>query len=361
MKTNEADTPWDPKPEDQKVDGKLFREGVDELERGVLRFLELTPDIPMSNVKIATNMAFPLASEPSERALTKDDFLSKNSSTLLEKLGVPKKYLVLPQKFMTNLEAEETFKQIICRYLGAHTTVQWKIPMDQGVKALNLAVKGTEGAYQAQSSDPTLLEEEHVEDMRKAAAKDARMKEIRSAVLVPKFGKTFQLKNPNIPLKDLKHDKERFLIKLSSKSYPLFGSNVIKAVLKTADEATSHQGAEDILDFLNKEKFVFYAEDGTSLDQKTMVDEHVQGCTDCSDVHEIKENLPAPSGRLLQIPKEMELRVLLFADRRHQGFAKAYKRVKAWADFPDFKVKVKYFAKLKKVEVLINKICFPDP
>ena len=75
MKTNEADTPWDPKPEDQKVDGKLFIEGVDELERGVLRFLELTPDIPMSNVKIATNMAFPLASEPSERALTKDDFL----------------------------------------------------------------------------------------------------------------------------------------------------------------------------------------------------------------------------------------------------------------------------------------------
>ena len=56
MKTNEADTPWDPKPEDQKVDGRLFKEGVDQLERDVLRFLELTPDILMSNVKIATNM-----------------------------------------------------------------------------------------------------------------------------------------------------------------------------------------------------------------------------------------------------------------------------------------------------------------
>ena len=56
VKTNEADTPWDPKPEDQKVDGRLFKEGVDQLERDVLRFLELTPDILMSNVKIATNM-----------------------------------------------------------------------------------------------------------------------------------------------------------------------------------------------------------------------------------------------------------------------------------------------------------------
>ena len=72
MKTNEADTPWDPKPDDQKVDGKLFKDGVDQLERDVLRFLELTPDIPMSRVRIATSMAFPMASEPSERALTKE-------------------------------------------------------------------------------------------------------------------------------------------------------------------------------------------------------------------------------------------------------------------------------------------------
>ena len=44
VKTKEANIPWDPKPEDQKVDGKLFKDGVDQLERDVLRFLELTPD-----------------------------------------------------------------------------------------------------------------------------------------------------------------------------------------------------------------------------------------------------------------------------------------------------------------------------
>ena len=93
MKTNEADTPWDPKPDDHKVSGKLLKEGVDQLERDVLRFLELTPDIPMSSVRIATIMAFPMASKPSETALTKEDFFPENAQQLLGKLGVPEEYL----------------------------------------------------------------------------------------------------------------------------------------------------------------------------------------------------------------------------------------------------------------------------
>ena len=152
--------------------------------------------------------------------------------------------------------------------------------------------------------------------------------------------KKFQLQNLNIPLKDLKNDKERFLKQTSTKSYPLFGSSVIKAVLRAADEEVAHQGAQVIIDVLNKEKYVFFDENGIPLDQKTTVAEHVQGCTECSDVQKIREKLPGASGHLLQIPKEMEHEVMFFADRRHQGFAKAYKRVKTWADFPDFKRKV---------------------
>ena len=39
VKTNEHDSPWDPKPEDQKVDGssKLYKDGIDQLERDTLR------------------------------------------------------------------------------------------------------------------------------------------------------------------------------------------------------------------------------------------------------------------------------------------------------------------------------------
>ena len=41
VKTNEDDSPWDPKPGDHKVDGspKLYKDAVDQLERDTLRFL----------------------------------------------------------------------------------------------------------------------------------------------------------------------------------------------------------------------------------------------------------------------------------------------------------------------------------
>ena len=99
----------------------------------------------------------------------------------------------------------------------------WKVSMDQGTKALDLAVTGTECGYEAQSANPTVQEVEHVGDT-KAVGRDARMREIQKAVLVPKLGKKFQLKNFNIPLNDLKADREQFLKQVSSKSYPLFGS-----------------------------------------------------------------------------------------------------------------------------------------
>ena len=117
MKTNESETPWDPKPElDQKDDGKLYKTGLDQLDRDVLRFLELVPDIQMAKVKIATNVAFPLAPEPSDRALTKDDFLTDNANVLLQKLGVSEDCLQGSCEPPTP-EDEDTYKRIICRYL----------------------------------------------------------------------------------------------------------------------------------------------------------------------------------------------------------------------------------------------------
>ena len=68
---------------DQQVAGssKLYNEGVDQLDRDVLRFLELVPDVPMAKVTIATNVAFPLAQMTSDRALTKEDFVHTQCQT----------------------------------------------------------------------------------------------------------------------------------------------------------------------------------------------------------------------------------------------------------------------------------------
>ena len=345
MKTNEDNIPWDPKPEDQRVDGRNLKAGVDQLERDTLRFLELIPDVKMADVRIATNVAFPLAQESTDRALTSEDFKPENARGLLEKLGVPKQFLELPYRSTekSTTESKETFQKITCRYLGAHAKVQTKVSMVEGLESLELAVKGTEGGFKA---DSLLCEEQELENTRKAVVRDPRMKEIRRAVLDPRFGKTFQNQNPNIPLKDLKSDKERFLKQRSTKSFPLFGMSIIKAVIRAADIIAAHQGAEAITKVLAKEKYLFYDENGELLAVRSKVDEYVQDCSDCSKVQEIKNRVPELSaGRLLQIPKALEPEVLLFADRKHQGFAEAYTRIKSWADFPDFKRKVLHVTK----------------
>ena len=62
-----------------------------------------------------------------------------------------------------------------------------------------------------------------------------------------------------------------------------------------------------------------------------------------------KKRVPGPDeGHLLKIPKALEEAVLLFADRKHKGFAEAYSRVKSWADFPDFKRKVPHSTERRK-------------
>ena len=202
---------------------------------------------------------------------------------------------------------------------------------------MELAIKGTEGGFQAQDS---ISEEEEVKNMRKTVADDPRMKEIKRAVLIPKFGNKFQIQNPNIPLKDLKADNQRFLRQPSTKSYPLFGLPVVRAVIRAADNDVVHQGAEAILKLVEKEKYLFYEENGDPLNHNATVDKHIQGCSDCSEIEEIKSKVPSTDKSLLQIPKNFEDIVLIFADRRHRGLAEAYKRIKSWADFPNLKRKV---------------------
>ena len=78
---------------------------------------------------------------------------SDNARGLLVKLGVTNELLELPRASAMNStdESKESFKKIICRYLGAHANVQAKVSLAEGLEALDIAVKGTEGAFGAES------------------------------------------------------------------------------------------------------------------------------------------------------------------------------------------------------------------
>ena len=86
-------------------------------------------------------------------------------------------------------------------------------------------------------------------------------------------------------------DSKRFLIQISTKSYPLFGSDVIDAVLKAVDENVTHQGAKAILDKLAKDKYVFYNQAGDLLNLETTVKEYTHSCVDCSKVQAIRSKI----------------------------------------------------------------------
>ena len=345
---------------DQKVAGssKLYNEGVDQLDRDVLRFLELVPDVPMAKVTIATNVAFPLAQMTSDRALTKDDFVASNAKHLLEKLGVPEDCLQVPRETVPE-KIQNMYTRVVCRYLGAHAQVQARVPIEKGLDVLDLAVKGTDGGFTAEALN---LPSRPVEvNMKAVVASDDRMREIRSAVQTPKCWKVFARANPNIPLADLKQDKERFLKQKSTNSYPLYGAPVINALLDALDEKVSqHQGPDDIIDFLSKKKYLLFDENGISMDMKTVVAEHIRDCIDCSEVERLKkgilhcgnethvevhadfelQSVPSFIPTPVAIPEKVEAEVLEYADRRHQGFAEAYKRIKSWTVFSDMKRKV---------------------
>ena len=99
------------------MDPKNYKTGVDQLERDVLRFLELIPDVKMAGVRIATNVAFPLAFESNETAITAEDLLSENAPVLLEKLGIPNDLIQKNFQGNPSTEDEETFKRIVSRHI----------------------------------------------------------------------------------------------------------------------------------------------------------------------------------------------------------------------------------------------------
>ena len=68
--------------------------------------------------------------------------------------------------------------------------------MDDGVQALELAVKGTDSGFKAQATHQDLPKTVHVGNIRKAVAQDQHMIRIRKALLAKvqnaKSGKEFQ-------------------------------------------------------------------------------------------------------------------------------------------------------------------------
>ena len=85
---------------------------------------------------------------------------------------------------------------------------------------------------------------------------------------------------------------------------------------------------------------VFFSDIGEAISTMELVQLHSESCEACQEVKELISLCPETSKTLVEVPEEHIDRVLHYADKKHQGSAEAYKRIKSWCNFPDFKEKV---------------------
>ena len=341
MKTRESKVLWDPQEKEQNPDKQNVNVGKEQLKRDALRFLEILPELKMvGKVDIHLKLAFPLAlSSEKGEILTQTDFKEGNEEQLLEALGIP----ITKSGEQASVKAQNDYKKIACRYLGAHSQVQSKSASDTFIKGFNelqLAVKGTDSGLDASVKLEEVKATPVMEKIQRVILGDPLMQQIKSAKVNAKHAIVFQKNNPEIKLNDLKIGKNKRISDSELETFPVFGRSLAHKVIESMDDQLCHQGEKVILEKADSEKIVFFSETGEAISTSDLVQLHVEGCEACQEVQELISLCPETSQTLVEVPEEHINRVIHYADKKHQGFAEAYTRIKSWCDFPNFKEKV---------------------
>ena len=105
------------------------------------------------------------------------------------------------------MKAQNDYKRIACRYLGAHSQVESKSASDafqRGFNELELAVRGTDSGLEANVRLDEVKGTPVMGNIQKAILGDPLMQQIKTAKENSKFGNVFQRNNPGIKINDLK-------------------------------------------------------------------------------------------------------------------------------------------------------------
>ena len=305
--------------------------------------MEITQDVKMTNnINFKQKVAFPLAMKSQDKLiLIQEDFQKANQQTILQKLGITSQKLFVPTS------VREDFEKVVARYIGLHAQVPCKTEREaliHGMTGIESASKTMESVIKSQ------LENLSVDDscfanvnMKKTIASDKFMNKIQDALSDAQYRKKFEKDHPRIPLDSLKLEKANSKHLLTTKSgtgeHPIFGESVEKVIVDV-DQLVSHQGCEDVMKYLKEMNITCFDEEGEEKNLGKIVSDHVVNCDDCKFVKDLK--LHNENEGKWTIVKESDIeKVLIFADRAHQGFQNAHNRLKSWCEFPHLKEKVR--------------------
>ena len=144
MKTSEYQKPWDENLGDQHIEKDNLSRARKQLERDILRFSELLPDVNFSeHIHFKFFVAFPYVEKKEQMSdiLTGPDF--KNNEILNQKLELQKTVE------HSNLVGQ-LFKSVVGRYVGLHSVIPLKNKVEafkEEEKILEMSVAKVDHAF----------------------------------------------------------------------------------------------------------------------------------------------------------------------------------------------------------------------
>ena len=364
MKTSEYRKPWEENQEEQKINPKSSSRAKNQLHRDILRFAELLPDCSLAGrVHFRFFAAFPLAEEetPAERngcgILSRPDF--ESSEKLNQKL--------LLQETKGNC-AGTLFKASIGRYLGLHSVISLKT----NIEAFKEEEKSTEN--NVAKVEAAILHSPTKEEYKKFTAdfatafsplrvKLSEVKELQTifdAVENSKFrNDSFKKQFVNYPVDengelDIEETPKcsPFPFRRKSSKKPiLIGKKQIEIAIKHFDAKLEHQGLDKISEKLDNESVELFdlMEDENQKNRFERIKSSEvnpllnMDCQECNVKDTLRTNGDSHEG-FVRITETQDVAMALeYADYHHQGFQKAFSRLKKWCTFEDMEEKVNIF------------------
>ena len=307
-----------------------LEEAMDQMQRDVLRFSEMLPDVDLRNkVSFKCFAAFPLFSGevPSDhkqncKVLLRLDF--ESIDTLYSKL--------FSQPHGTlSLDSENLFKTIVGRYIGLHSTIPLKTcseEFSEGERLSRMNRATIDGALENISS---------MDDNENISINTVRGKlaerNVLGAIQNSSYRKTkFKDEYKSYPLDkkgdlDFKESKkeERYPLKRkSSEAFVLIGRGSIKALLQVEDSRIGHKGFPAVIEKLGKEKieiFELLEEKGLKTFEFVNKDdwiERLEKYFDCKEC-QVKNRTQLIGDKLRLTDPENIQEVLVYGDQSHTG------------------------------------------
>ena len=362
VKTSEYSKPWEENIGEQQITSDNLSKARKQLERDVLRFAELLPDINFAEqLHFKFLVAFPFVDQQEERQdiLTGPDF--EKAATLKQKLNLHK---------TGQHSVGKIFTSIMGRYVGLHSVIPMKNKVEAFIEEgniLNNSIAQIDKAFgyshiEEGETDSSGINSNDSSKLRDKLLNTDVSSKISDAITNKKYReRKFKEHFINCPVNskgelDIYQTKaeENYPFKRESKCPIVIGEQQIRILIQHFDEKLEHEGSGKILEKINGDKVeIFDLKEDSQIKQNKPViirtflnsNKPLTKYFDCQQCKIkctlIEKGLPkSQKGKIILKDEDDVKMALVYGDYYHRGFQKAYSQLRSWCTFDDMEGKV---------------------